>query len=148
MDIQQVSLWIGVYAAVISTGLLVLRVLSYRAESGARLKITTTWLPGSSSHDPALRIGVVNNGRTPATVRSINLDLPGPILVPIRHFAIEGPRLPIRVEAADAVIWTLDGNDLKAHLRENGWPMQARAVVTAGNGKRVWESVHARTAIT
>jgi hypothetical protein len=145
-DRKSVETWsvlIAAYAAVVSTGLLVVRALEYRS-SAAQIQVSTILRSSAGDLPTMLALTVTNRGRGAATIRVLDLDLPGPVVVPF-HFGeliVDGPQLPARVEPHDLETWLVSTDDLKARIRYSGWPGRAGGIAALGTGRRVWESIH------
>jgi hypothetical protein len=139
---------VAIYAAFVSTGLLILRILEYWREGGVA-RVSTTFHPETSDRPATVAIRVTNHGTGTFTVQRLDLDGPGPVAVPLRHddLITGGPELPCRIEPRSSEVWQIDARRLKTLLRSNGWNYAVRGIATLGTGKRVWESIHRYTAV-
>jgi hypothetical protein len=141
------SLVIAIYAALISTGLLVLRVFENKLAAGW-VKISTSFQPETDRMPAVICLRVTNKGQGAITVSRLDLDGPGPVSIPLDADLISsGPDLPFRLDARAAEVWRIDANQLKNVLRSNGWSYQVRGIVTLATGKRIWESIHRYTTV-
>ena len=136
---------IALYGAVVATASLVVAVLSFW--SGAPILRPRTSLRPAAGGEPAiLLIAIRNIGRAPGQVRRIELDLPGPYSIGLGSaLPLRGPDLPAIVDAHSTATWGVAADQILEYANRHGLPHHVRAVVTAGSGKRVWESIHRYT---
>lgn len=141
MDPDQLALWIAGYAALVSTGLLVVRIVEHRS-GRAQVSVNTYWTPSAGDQPAGLVLTVTNKGGGVAVIRRLSLDLPGPVLVPL-HIGelLVGPDLPVRLEGQTSETWMVEPEKLKTQIRKNGWQNRARGIVTLDTGKRIWEPI-------
>lgn len=139
--------WVAAYAAVVSTGSLVVALFAFR--SGApRLRPTTYLRPGQEGRPAELCVVVKNTGRAAGKVIGIELNVPGPHTVSLGgegNPALHGPSLGEPVEPHSVVTWSIAVSELIEVTNRNGWPHQVRAVIVAGDQSRKWESIHSYT---
>jgi hypothetical protein len=141
------SLVIAIYAALVSTGLLVLRLFENKLASGW-VKISTSFQPDTDRMPAVICLKVANKGHGAVTISRLDLDGPGPVSIPLDAGLIsEGPKLPFRLDARASEVWRIDANELKNLLRSNGWTYQVRGIVTLATVKRIWESIHRYTTV-
>jgi hypothetical protein len=142
----ETTLIVAIYAAAVSTGLLILRMIELLLEAG--WVSVSTWLePATDELAPVLVVKAVNRGRGPASITRLDLDSPGPVLISLmtEGLVVSGPELPHSLAARTSAIWHVDANKLKTLVRSHGWNSQVRGIVTLATGKRVWESIHRYT---
>lgn len=142
------TLTVAIYAALVSTGLLVIRILEYRKQGGSAA-VSTSFHPGTDGVPPIVTLSVTNTGSGDVTVQRLDLDGPGPVSIPLRpgELLCHGPMLPFRVEPRTSEVWHVDAERLKALLRANGWHYEVRGIVTLATGMRIWESIHRYTKV-
>ena len=142
------TLVVAIYAALVSTGLLVLRIWEHKLSAGW-VKISTSFHPGTGEIPASVAVGVTNRGLGEVTVQRLDLHSLEPVTIPLLHGDLisRGPEFPFRMEARTSAVWLIDADRLKAVLRKNGWPYEVRGRVTLATGKRIWESVHRYTAV-
>jgi len=142
------ALGVAIYAALISTGLLVLRILENKL-AGGWVKVSTSFQPSTENMSAVLCLKVTNKGHGAVTVTRLDLNGPGPVLIPLPFGGLisTGPQLPFRLDARASEVWRIDANQLKTLLRENGWSYEVRGIVTLATGRQIWESIHSYTTI-
>ncbi len=139
---------IAIYAACISTALLILRIIEFR-QAGGIIKVSTSYEPAISTMPAIINVTVVNRGRGDVSVNRLDLNGPGPVTFPLSHddLIVGGPQLPTKIEARTSVTWLVDADKVKSAIRKNGWHYKIRGIVTLGTGKQIWESIHKYTSI-
>src|SRR5688500_18888894 len=140
MKSETLALVVAVYAAIVSTGLLILRILENKLASGW-VNVATSFQPSTDSMPAAVCLKVINRGHGAVTVERLDLAGPGPVSLALDVGLISsGPQLPFRLDPRTAEVWRIDANQLKTLLRTNGWSYDVRGIVTLATGKRIWES--------
>ena len=139
---------IAAYAAVVSTGLLAVRIWEAR-QGRARFRVSTKFHPSTGDQPSVVTLTVRNIGTGTATVGRLDLDVPGPARISLTgdDLLIKGPEMPIRLEGRSAETWQIDAEKLKALLRQNGWSYRVRGIVTLQDRGQVWESIHQYTTV-
>lgn len=139
---------LALYAAIVSTGLLVVEFLKFRTTL-ERAKISTSSHPSTDTEPGLVGVHVKNKGHTVVTVNRLHFNVPGPHSIPLpsHGVSLKGPELPVRVEPRSTQSWYVEVNDIRTVLRENGWAYEVRGVVTLGSGKQIWESIHRYTSV-
>jgi hypothetical protein len=139
---------VAMYAALVSTGLLIVRILEYRRDNGLA-SVATSFQPATEGFPATLTLFVANRGSGDFTVQRVDLWGPGPVSIPLVHGDLisSGSELPFRLEPRSSAVWHIDAGRLKSVLRANGWQYQVRGVITLATGKRVWESIHEYTTV-
>lgn len=142
------TLWVAIYAAVVSTGLLILRIVEVVLGRGW-VQVSTAFHPATDTQPALVVLSVRNKGLGDATVTRIDLDGPGPVRISLTgaELIADGPALPLKLEPKTSAIWSIDANRLKTVLRNNGWNYQVRGIVTLATGKVVWQSIHRYTTV-
>ncbi len=138
---------VAIYAALVSTGLLILRIFENKLAAGW-VKISTSFQPSTDRMPAVVCLKVTNKGHGAITVARLDLDGPGPVSIALDSDLISnGPQLPLRLDARASEVWRIDANQLKNLLRTNGWSYEVRGIVTLATGKRIWESIHRYTTV-
>ncbi len=140
------SSWIfllAIYGAVLSTGLLVLRLLEHRGW----VSVSTGFLPARGTASPVVTVRVTNRGRGSVQVTQLDLTGHGPVSIPLNGLIATGPVLPAKIDGLASESWHVDANELKKRFTETGWGFEVRGVVTLTTGQRVWESVYEFTRV-
>lgn len=145
---KSIELWIAIYAAIVSTVLLLLRLReSYNADG--RIKIETYLHPPTGDMKSYLSFKIRNVGGAPVKITRLDLNSPGPVAIPLdEELILAGPSLPHQIDAKDSANWAVDADALKALIRKNGWQYQVRGLACVGTGKQIWESIHSYTSLT
>ena len=140
------SSWIvvlAIYGAVVSTGLLVLRILEQ-----VWVSVSTSFVPSSGTTPPEVVLRVGNRGRKTAQVTQLALSGHGSVSIPLEaELIVKGPKLPVKFDGLESESWHVDANELKKRLTETGWGYEVRGVATLDTGQRVWESIHRFTRV-
>jgi hypothetical protein len=146
MDSEARTFYVAVYAAVVSTALLLLRVWEVSI-AGGWIKTSTFYHPATNAHPGRVTLTATNKGFGAATVNRLDLMGPGPVRISLKHgdLIVDGPELPLKVEPRTSATWAIDADRLKTRIRENGWHYQVRGLITLATGKQAWESIHRYT---
>lgn len=142
------TLGVAAYAALVSTGLLGLRIFELRL-AGGRVAVSTSFHPGTDAMPAVLTLQITNRGHGEVTIAGLDLDGPGPVSIPLSHgeMMLEGPELPALVKARTSEVWYINVDRLKAFLRQHDYHYEVRGVATLATGQRAWESIHRRVTL-
>ena len=141
------TLIIALYAALVSTGLLIIRIFENKLAAGWA-DISTSFQPNTDTMPAVVCLKVTNKGHGAITVARLDLNGPGPVSIALDSDLISsGPQLPLRLDGRASEVWRIDANQLKKLLRTNGWSYEVRGIVTLATGKRIWESIHRYTTV-
>lgn len=145
---QEWTLLIAGYAAIVSTGLLILRIAELKLEAGW-ISVSTSLVPFTNELPPVLLLKAVNRGRGAAMITRVDLIAPGPVFIALsaENLITAGPEFPYTLAPRTSATWEIDGDRLKLLSRRQGWSPEVRGSLVLATGKRVWESIHKHTTL-
>ncbi len=92
------TLVVAIYAALVSTGLLVLRIFENKMSSGW-VNVVTSYQPTTDRMPAVVCVKITNKGHGAITVARLDLAGPGPVSIALdSDLAPDGPQLPFRLE--------------------------------------------------